>query len=52
VPQINSNHADANVSNYVYDYYIDNNGTIEELQELAEDFMRMWDKEIEYGTFD
>ena len=52
VPQINSNHADANVSNYVYDYYINNNGTIEDLQELAKGFMHMWDKEIEYGTFD
>jgi len=37
--QITSNDADANVENYKYDYYIDNNGTLEELEEKALEFI-------------
>ena len=33
-----SNHADANVLDYEYDYYIDNNGTLEELKIKAQEF--------------
>ena len=33
-----SNHADANVLDYEYDYYIDNNGTLEELKIKAKEF--------------
>lgn len=39
VEKITSNDADANVENYVYDYYIDNNGTLEELEEKAVEFI-------------
>lgn len=34
-----SNHADANVFSYWYDYTIDNNGTLEELEEKVRDFL-------------
>lgn len=37
--KITSNNADANVENYKYDYYIDNNGTLEELEEKAIDLI-------------
>lgn len=39
VEKIISNDSDANVENYVYDYYIDNNGTLEELEEKALEFI-------------
>lgn len=35
-----SNHADANVENYNYDIEIDNYGTLEELKERAEEFVK------------
>ena len=35
---INSNMADAQVENYVYDCYIQNSGTLDDLKDLAEDF--------------
>lgn len=35
-----SNHADAEVYNFDYDFYIDNNGTIEDLSKAAETFMK------------
>ena len=35
-----SNHADAEVLNYSYDYIIENNGTIEELQQKAQIFIK------------
>lgn len=34
-----SNHADEEVFDYVYDYWIDNNGTIDELKETANFFL-------------
>lgn len=34
-----SNHADANVNDYEYDFVIDNNGTIADLQEAAKNFI-------------
>jgi hypothetical protein len=37
--KIKSNKSDANVENYKYDYYIDNNGTLEELEQKAIDFI-------------
>ena len=36
-----SNHADANVFNYKYDYVIDNNGSLEELREKAKGFLEL-----------
>lgn len=41
-----SNHADANVLDYEYDYYIDNNGTLEELKIKAQEFCNYIKKEI------
>ena len=35
VDKICSNHADANVENYEYDYIIDNDGTLEQLDKMA-----------------
>ena len=35
-----SNHADAEVFNYDYDYVVENNGTLEELEESAITFLR------------
>lgn len=37
--RVTSNESDANVENYVYDYYIDNNGTLEELEQKALEFI-------------
>ena len=39
VPTITGNHADANVENYNYDYYIDNNGTMEEYEKVVLEFI-------------
>lgn len=39
IEQITSNHADAEVMNYNYDYIIDNDGTIENLKEKAKWFI-------------
>jgi len=36
---IQSNHADQNVLNYRYDYVINNDGTIDELAQKANDFI-------------
>lgn len=36
-----SNHADANVFNYTYDYYIDNNGNLDDLRAAAETFIEL-----------
>jgi hypothetical protein len=36
-----SNHADANVFNFKYDYVIDNNGSLEELREKAKGFLEL-----------
>ena len=44
--KITSNHADANVENYNYDYIIENNGTIEQLENIA----KMMVKEIKSGN--
>lgn len=38
-PKIAGNHADANVENYQYDYYIDNNGTLDEYKETVLSFI-------------
>jgi hypothetical protein len=38
VPEITSNEADANVEDFEYDYYIENNGTIEEFEESIKTF--------------
>lgn len=46
VRKIDSNHADANVKNYKYDYTIENDGTIEQLDAVASVFCR----EIINGT--
>lgn len=35
VEKINSNHADANVENYKYDYIIENDGTLKQLDKMA-----------------
>lgn len=39
VERITSNHADANVRNYEYDYIIDNDGTLKQLEESAKTFI-------------
>ena len=41
VEDITSNEADANVENYEYDYYITNNGTIEEFDQIIMNFYYM-----------
>lgn len=38
-PMEQSNHADAEVLNYDYDYIINNKGTIEYLEQIAQDFL-------------
>ena len=38
VEKIDSNHADANVENYKYDYIIENDGTLEQLKKIAKIF--------------
>lgn len=40
VEKIESNHADANVEEYVYDYIIENNGTLDQLDMMAKLFVR------------
>ena len=40
VDHITSNHADAEVFNYEYDYYIHNDGSLDCLKEMAETFYR------------
>ena len=40
VEKIESNHADANVEDYNYDYIIENNGTLEQLDAMAKLFVR------------
>lgn len=39
VKQVTSNMADANVHNYNYDYYIHNNGTLDDLEKMAKSFL-------------
>lgn len=52
VPPIITNHADANVANYKYDYYIDNNGTLDSLKEIVFEFMKELNKEVQNESFD
>ncbi len=40
VEKIQGNHADANVEDYEYDYIIENNGTLEQLDKMAKLFVR------------
>ncbi len=40
VQKIESNHADADVENYEYDYIIENDGTLEQLETVAKLFVR------------
>ncbi len=39
VPEITSNHSDKEVKDYSYDYYIANDGTLEELEQIAKKFV-------------
>ena len=39
VKRITTNLSDANVENYEYDYHIQNDGTLEELEEMAKEFV-------------
>ena len=39
--KIISNHADANVNNYNYDYHIINSGSLEDFESIAETFVNM-----------
>ena len=41
VNAVTTNPSDANVTEYGYDYIIDNNGTLQELQDSAELFVEM-----------
>lgn len=45
VPNITSNDADAGVFNYKYDYYIENNGTLDDLKDTALSFINQFYKE-------
>ena len=45
MPQVTSNHADKNVENFEYDIYIENNGTVEELSEKAQQLLIEEEKE-------
>ena len=40
IEKIESNHADANVEDYSYDYIIENDGTLEQLDAMAKFFVR------------
>jgi len=40
VEKIMSNDSDANVENYTYDYYIENNSTLDDLEQKAIDFIK------------
>lgn len=40
VPKIETNHADANVENYKYDYIIENNGSLEQLDTCVKEFVQ------------
>ena len=51
VAHISSNHADDNVFNYKYDYVIQNDGTLEELEEKAIDFIYRLSWDVFYFTF-
>lgn len=56
VPQIMTNMADAGVYNYMYDYTIENNGSLEEFKEKTERFVRevlgMEPRETEVGEYE
>ena len=39
VKKIDTNHADGNVNNYLYDYYIENNRELDELRDIAKVFV-------------
>lgn len=43
VPEITSNHADANVDDYDYDYGIDNSGTLEDFEKSINVFLTLLD---------
>lgn len=45
VEKIESNHADANVENYEYDYIIENDGSLGDLESVAKDFVETAIKE-------
>ena len=42
VPDITTNESDRNVENYEYDFIIDNDGTLDDLREKAETYMKLW----------
>ena len=52
VQQVTSNMADANVFNYVYDYTLDNSGTLEELKLKANNFAAFLSSMIKDGEID
>ena len=43
IPRIFSNERDSGVENYAYDYYIDNNGSLENLETEAKKFVEVLD---------
>ena len=45
VEQITTNHADARVNDYIYDYYIENCGSLEEFRNNAKEFMYFLEQE-------
>lgn len=49
IPLITSNESDKNVMNYKYDYYIRNDGTLEELETTARNFVDKLRKRDEKG---
>ena len=40
------------MANYKYDYYIDNNGTLDSLKEIVFEFMKELNKEVQNESFD
>lgn len=47
VPEIKSNISDGSVENYSYDFVIDNSGTLEQLEELAKEFVRKCKEDVD-----
>lgn len=49
IPQVTSNHADMDVYDYTYDYLIDNNSDLQQLEDSAKTFMnKILENEVEF----
>ena len=45
VKEVKSNSSDAGVADYKYDYYVDNNGTLDDYQDTINEFTSLFRKE-------